>query len=224
MNLPNAITVARMGTAPLIGMLPFITSATIRFAAFGLFVVAAVSDYYDGHLARQRNAITDLGRLLDPLADKFLLAATIIPMAILMAPNENWVARLIDASGQAGAFPFVTPLGNVPLPWWIVMIIASREILVTLLRRKAVKRGHVISAIGPAKWKTAFQSMWVGAAFFWFGASTLAGSRQWDGHIAWKIFENINGIFGVLCMIGSVILALYSLWLYLRRYRHVLAN
>ncbi len=55
MNLPNAITVGRIAAAPLIGVLPFFPSSAIRISAFALFVVAAVTDYVDGYLARSRN-------------------------------------------------------------------------------------------------------------------------------------------------------------------------
>ena len=69
-NLPNAITLGRIALTPLIAWLPFTTSWTVRLIAFLLFTIAAVTDYWDGHLARSRNLVTDLGRLLDPLADE----------------------------------------------------------------------------------------------------------------------------------------------------------
>ena len=69
MNLPNAITVGRIIVTPLIALLPLVDSWTARTVAFVLYVVAAVTDYYDGMLARTRNLVTDLGKLLDPLAD-----------------------------------------------------------------------------------------------------------------------------------------------------------
>jgi len=222
-NIPNAMTVSRIAAAPFIGALPFWPSSTVRFVAFVLFVVAAVTDYFDGRLARSRNLITDLGRLLDPLADKLLLLATLIPMLMLMAPHENWVAPLLDRGGQSSQFAFVTPLGRVPLPWWIVLIVLSRELFMTIFRQTAARRGFVIAAIGPAKWKTAFQSIWVGSAFFWFGAATLAAEHGWDGEW-WHVFANFNGVVGALAMVGAVALTLYSLWLYLRQYGRVLAN
>ena len=86
MNLPNALTAGRILAAPFIAALPFINSPTARGIAFLLYVVASVTDYYDGMLARTRNLITDLGRLLDPLADKLLLFATLVPTFVLMAP------------------------------------------------------------------------------------------------------------------------------------------
>jgi phosphatidylglycerophosphate synthase len=223
MNLPNAITVGRIAAAPFIGVLPFVSSSKVRFIAFVLYVAAAATDYLDGKLARSRNAVTDTGRLLDPLADKLLLFATLIPMSILMAGEANWLAPLLDRSGEASAFAFLTPLGSVPLPWWVVLIIVSREVFMTLFRQQAARRGHVISAIGPAKWKTGFQSVWVGAAFFWFGARTLATERHWDGS-DWHAFALFNGTVGALTMVAAVVLTLYSLWVYLRQYRRVFAN
>lgn len=223
MNLPNAITVGRIAAAPLIAVLPFFPSSAVRFAAFSLFVVAAATDYVDGHLARTRNSVTDTGRLLDPLADKLLLFATLIPMSILMAGRANWMAPLLDRTGEASHFAFMTPVGSVPLPWWVVLIIVSREVFMMLFRQAAARRGHVISAIGPAKWKTAFQSVWVGSAFFWFGALTVATERDWDSN-AWHAFALFNGTVGALAMITAVVLTLYSLWLYVRQYARVFAG
>ena len=80
MNLPNALTVGRIAATPLIAVLPFADSWTLRLVAFVLFTMAAVTDYIDGMLARSRKQETDLGRLLDPLADKLLLVGTFMPM------------------------------------------------------------------------------------------------------------------------------------------------
>lgn len=223
MNLPNAITIGRICSAPALCVLPFIQSAGMRGSAFVLFVIAAITDYYDGKLARSRNSVTRLGQLLDPLADKLLLFATLIPMCILMAPRANWLAPILDHTGDVGRFPFATPLGGVPLPWWIVLIVVSREIFMTIFRQTAARRGFVIAAIGPAKWKTALQSLWVAAAFCWFFMATLANEHGWSS-VTWQSFALINGTIGTLAMIGAVVLTLYSLFLYLRQYRRVLAH
>lgn len=223
MNLPNAITVGRIAAAPFIGVLPFYPSSAVRFSAFALYFIAAVTDYYDGHLARSRNSVTNLGRLLDPLADKALLFATLIPMSILMAGGANWMAPLLDRSGQASEFAFVTPVGSVPLPWWVVAVIVSRELFMTIFRQSAARKGHVISAIGPAKWKTGFQSLWVGSAFFWFAIQSVALERGWDSP-AWRAFAMFNGTVGALAMVSAVVLTVYSLWLYIRQYGRVFAG
>jgi CDP-diacylglycerol---glycerol-3-phosphate 3-phosphatidyltransferase len=222
-NLPNTITVGRILAAPFIAALPFIASPSARLVAFLLYVIAAVTDYYDGMLARTRNLITDLGRLLDPLADKLLLFATLVPMFVLMAPVNDALVPTRAQSIDAARLQFITPFGQIGLPWWIVVIVIGREIFMTIFRHAAARRGVVISAIGPAKWKTGFQSVWVGSAYFWFFAATLARAEGWTS-AGWLAFANFNGIVGTLAMIASVFLTLYSLVLYLRRYAVVFAR
>ena len=217
MNLPNSITAGRILAAPFIAALPFVASPGARLAAFVLYIVAAVTDYYDGKLARTRGLETDVGRMLDPLADKLLLFATLIPMFVLMAPADDRFAAAIGTTSEASTMPFLTPLGKLGLMWWVVLIVIGREVFMTLFRQYAAWRGVVIGAIGPAKWKTGFQSTWVGAAYSWFFASTLAARRGWTGS-AWTAFAYFNGIVGSLTMIAAVFLTIYSLLLYLRRY------
>jgi CDP-diacylglycerol---glycerol-3-phosphate 3-phosphatidyltransferase len=222
LNLPNAITAGRILAAPFIAALPFIASPGARLTAFVLYILAAVTDYYDGMLARTRNLVTDLGRLLDPLADKLLLFATLIPMFVLMAPASDPFVPTRAESLDAARLPFLTPLGPIGLPWWVAAIVIGREIFMTIFRQAAAKRGTVISAIGPAKWKTGFQSVWVGSAYFWFFAASLAAARGWNNQ-AWRSFAYFNGIVGTVTMVASVVLTLYSLALYLRRYARVFA-
>jgi CDP-diacylglycerol---glycerol-3-phosphate 3-phosphatidyltransferase len=231
-NLPNAITVARIIVTPLIALLPFVPSTTARLAAFLLYVVAAVTDYYDGMLARTRGLVTDLGRLLDPLADKLLLLGTLVPMFLLtgsgtspsfLSPHRTPLVAgvagpmLREGTSEAAAFPFLTSVGPVGLPWWLVAVILGREVFMTIFRQAAARRGVIIAAIGPAKWKTGFQSTWVGTAYFWFFAATLAAERGWTSG-GWRAFGLFTGSIGVVTMVGAFVLTLYSLWLYLRRY------
>ena len=221
MNLPNAITLARIAAAPAIALLPFSSSWELRLLAFVLFVVAAVTDYYDGMLARTRGLVTDLGKLLDPLADKLLLLATLVPMYWLQQPPGDGGAD--DSLAGRAAFPFLTPVGTVRLPLWIVVVVLGRELFMTVFRQIAARRGVVIAAIGPAKWKTGFQCTWVGAAFFWFFALTLAADRGWAG-APWRAAAMFIGVVGVATMLAAVALTVYSLWLYLRRYGGILVG
>lgn len=206
MNLPNALSAGRIAVTPLIAALPFFDSWTLRLAAFILFLIAAITDYVDGMLARSRKEETDLGRLLDPLADKALLLGTFVPMYLL-----------------ATAFPFVTPLGNVGLPLWIVLVVLGRELFMTIFRQVAKRRGIVIAAIGPAKWKTGFQLIWQGSAYFWFWAATLAATKGWSNGL-WRGFAVFNGTVGTVMMVAAVILTVYSLALYLRSFGNVFAT
>jgi CDP-diacylglycerol--glycerol-3-phosphate 3-phosphatidyltransferase len=206
MNLPNAITVGRIAATPLIAALPLANSWGLRLTAFILFTIAAVTDYVDGYLARSRKEETDLGRLLDPLADKLLLVATLIPMYVL-----------------APTLPFVTPIGAVGVPLWIIIVVLGREIFMTFFRQAAARRGVVIAAIGPAKWKTALQLFWEGCAFCWFFAATLAAVRGWDGGL-WRAFAMFNGTVGALAMVVAVALTVYSLAVYMRSFGNVFST
>ena len=108
MNLPNAFTAGRIAITPLIAWLPLAPSSALRLTAFVLFIVAAVTDYVDGHLARSRKQETDLGRLLDPLADKLLLISGIV---LLSFKNEPYLDRL---------------------PMWLTVTILSRDMLILI--------------------------------------------------------------------------------------------
>jgi CDP-diacylglycerol---glycerol-3-phosphate 3-phosphatidyltransferase len=208
MNLPNGLTVGRIAATPLIAVLPFAHSWDLRLVAFALFLMAAITDYIDGHLARSRKEETDLGRLLDPLADKLLLVGTFVPMYLLGRPD--------------GTFPFITPLGAIGLAWWVLVIVIGREVFMTVFRQAAARRGVVIAAIGPAKWKTGFQLVWQGSAYFWFFAATLAAAKDWNGGW-WRAFALFNGTVGTLMMTAAVVLTVYSLVVYLRSFGRVFA-
>ncbi|HEX3868482.1 MAG TPA: CDP-alcohol phosphatidyltransferase family protein [Gemmatimonadaceae bacterium] len=205
MNLPNALTASRIAATPLIATLPLSNSWGMRFVAFVLFAIAAISDYVDGRLARSRKEETDLGRLLDPLADKLLLLGTFVPMYLL-----------------ASKLPFHTPVGSVGLSGWIVGVVLAREVIMTIFRHFAKRRGVVIAAIGPAKWKTGFQLLWQGSAYCWFFASTLAATRGWNND-AWNGFALFNGTVGAIMMLAAVVLTVYSLAIYLRSFSGVFA-
>jgi len=223
MNLPNAITIGRILISPLIAALPFVNSPVARIAAFCIFVIAAVSDYIDGMLARTRGLETDLGRLLDPLADKLLLFATMTPMYVLMAPPWDTFAPTTASLGSAHAFPFETPFGAIGIPWWIYAIVIGRELFMTAFRQIAARRGVVIAAIGPAKWKTGFQWVWVGSSFFWFFAATLARQQGWTSS-QWHAFAYFNAFVGLATMTIAVFLTLYSLALYMKTYSRVVTG
>ena len=235
MNLPNALSAGRIVITPLIAILPLASSSTLRLIAFVLFVVAGVSDYADGVLARSRKQETNLGKMLDPLADKLLLLGTFVPMYILSGAGPiagpmrahpevfGVMTRTDGVLPGALAFPFITFVGAIPLYWWVVLIVLGRELAMTIFRQAAARRGVVIAAIGPAKWKTGMQLVWQGAAYFWFFIATMAVERHW-ANAPWHAFALFNGVVGTLTMTVAVVLTLYSLWLYVSRYGHVFAE
>ena len=93
----------------------------------------------------------------------------------------------------------------------------------TIFRQAAARRGVVIAAIGPAKLKTVFQLVWQGGAYLWFAVATLALGREWSG-AAWRGIAFFIGTAGTVMMSIAVLLTLYSLWLYVSRYRRIFAE
>ena len=135
MNLPNLITIARIALAPLFIWVLLIypnPAAHGRWIAVALFVLASATDGVDGALARKRNQVTDLGKLLDPIADKVLIGGALISLSAL---------------GQ--------------IEWWITGIILVRELGITIYRLSVIK-DRVIAASGGGKLKTILQSVAVG--------------------------------------------------------------
>ncbi|MFI2294252.1 CDP-diacylglycerol--glycerol-3-phosphate 3-phosphatidyltransferase [Isoptericola sp. NPDC019571] len=132
-NVANAVTLVRIALVPVFAWALLMEggdSVTWRLVATGVFVVAAVSDRVDGYLARSRNLVTDLGKILDPIADKALVGAALILLC--------W------------------PLGE--LPWWVPTIILARELAVTVLRM-VVLRYAVMPASRGGKLKTVLQAV-----------------------------------------------------------------
>jgi phosphatidylglycerophosphate synthase len=226
-NLPNALTVARIAVTPLLAWLPLMTSATARFGALMLFLIAAWSDYYDGKLARTRGLVTDFGKTMDPLADKLLLLGTFVPMFYLQAPTTDPVLRLIvgDGAGAPAQTPFLIALGGdeaswsltVWFHWWIAAVVLGREVLMTMMRQMAARRGTIISAIGSAKLKTVFQLIWIGAAYLWF---FLMAVTPLDAatHTGWRSVTNLCAGLGAVTMAASVVLTVYSMGVYVVRF------
>jgi len=202
-NLPNGLTVARIVVTPAIAALPFVDSVGARLVAFVLFLAAAITDWFDGYLARKRKQETDLGRILDPLADKLLLVGTFVPMYFL-----------------AHQFLFITPYGNYDLAWWVIAIILGREITMTWFRQYAARRGVIIAAIWPAKWKTTIQLIWSGAAYCWFFLASLQTAQGWTGPVSRNIGMTL-GTIGAVSMLLALALTLYSLFIYMRDYGYL---
>ena len=223
MNLPNAITAARIVISPLIALLPLLPSPLWRGVGFVLYVASAVSDYFDGWFARTRGMVTDLGKALDPLADKLLLFATFIPLIILQGRGSDPVASFFAGTFHINAasafqFPFVTWFGTFSLPWWVVAVVLGRELFMTVFRQLAQGKGVVIAANYPAKVKTVTQYFWVGTAYFWFCLETLSARDGWAGKAVWDICRPFIGAIGAVAMFAAVGLTIASFAIYIRRY------
>ena len=147
MNLPNKLTIIR------VCLIPFFVAAllfdhgnnyTMRIVANVLFIVASLTDLFDGKIARKYNLVTNFGKFMDPLADKLLVCSELICLIEL---------------GQ--------------LPAWVVIIIISREFIISGFRLVAADNGVVIAASYWGKFKTTFQMAAVILMIFNIPALTL---------------------------------------------------
>lgn len=142
MNLPNKLTLSRIILIPFF-IAAFYTPFTCHyFVALGIFAIASITDFFDGKIARKRNLVTDLGKFLDPIADKVLVTSAIVVM--VADPNAN---------------VFTSVLGNtlgLMLGGIGVVIIIARELVVSSLRMMAAKQGKVLAAEYIGKVKTFF--------------------------------------------------------------------
>jgi CDP-diacylglycerol--glycerol-3-phosphate 3-phosphatidyltransferase len=144
---PNLITVLRVAFVPIGAFTLFKNGGddpTWQYISWTIFFILGLSDILDGKLARSRGAVTELGKFLDPVADKFMLGTAMVSLSILDR-----------------------------MPWWITVVILTREIGVTILRLAVLKRG-VIPANKGGKIKAMMQSFGVG-----FYVLPLSSSLYW---------------------------------------------
>ena len=143
-NLPNTVTMLRIGMVPILLILPWTTSRSASWFMAWAFIVAALSDLLDGWLARRKGGrdITRIGKLLDPLADKLLVSTALI-MLLAIQRIPLWGAGM-------------------------VVVIVGRELAVTGLRGIASSHGHVVAATWPGKIKTLAQNCATVALLFHF--------------------------------------------------------
>jgi CDP-diacylglycerol---glycerol-3-phosphate 3-phosphatidyltransferase len=134
--LPNLLTMSRIAAIPLIVILLYFDAPFWRWLALALFAIACITDFFDGYLARSRKQVSDLGRFLDPIADKLLVAAVIL---VLVAERRLTGWTILPA-----------------------LIILCREILVSGLREYLAGLHVSVPVSQLAKWKTLLQMLALG--------------------------------------------------------------
>jgi CDP-diacylglycerol---glycerol-3-phosphate 3-phosphatidyltransferase len=133
LTTPNILTLIRIGTVPLLVYLLLFPGPVAAAMAGAVFLAATVTDFLDGYIARNYGSGTNLGKFLDPLADKLVVTAALIMLA---------------------------GMGRSPrVPAWMVVVLVSREILVTGLRAVAAAEGRIIAAEELGKYKMVLQSI-----------------------------------------------------------------
>lgn len=174
MKLPNILSLSRIVFLFIVTALfwaPFEGAAT---AALVLFLIAALTDWADGYVARRFNLITDFGKLMDALADKVLMVGMFV--VLLTQPGL--------------------------LPWWsifCVLIIIGREFLITGLRLVAATKGMVIAAERGGKWKTVFQI--VAVAFLMLAHALLQDFEVMPEEILYRICDGIGVVLFIIATV-----------------------
>ncbi|MDH3443881.1 MAG: CDP-diacylglycerol--glycerol-3-phosphate 3-phosphatidyltransferase [Deltaproteobacteria bacterium] len=133
-TLPNLLSFLRILIIPVIVYLLTYADRASSLMAAALFLFASITDFFDGYLARRTRSVSDVGKILDPLADKLLVASVLIMLAAMNRPGEPSV------------------------PAWLVVVILAREIAVTILRGVALTEGIVMQAEKLGKYKFILQS------------------------------------------------------------------
>ena len=135
MNLPNKLSLLRIFMVPIFVVAFYLSWEYARAISAGIFVLATLTDFLDGYIARKHNLVTDLGKLLDPIADKLLVTAALFCIVSASQPQHS-VALSVGAT-----------------------IIVGRELLVSAIRQIGASKGVIISANVFGKIKTIFQDV-----------------------------------------------------------------
>lgn len=168
MNWPNGLTLARLIMGPIVLACLLFDSVELAFA---LFVVAMLTDLYDGYLARLSNNVTEFGKLMDPLADKVLVSLVLVGFLIM-------------------GLSFVS--------LWMVAVIVGRELLILGCRTGVLKSGEGFVTSRTAKWKTAAQMIWIAAALLYLTIKSGLGSGiEEPGNY---VVERILWVFGAIAV------------------------
>ena len=176
MNLPNFLTLSRIILAFVLVLFLEERSLMGNIGATIVFAIASLTDFYDGHLARTKGLISDFGKIMDPVADKILLLSALAVLA---------------------------HIGMIAL--WIFIVIAIREVIVTISRFLAISQGRVLAAESAGKIKTVVQIIAVSTILLFLIAQRSEYCSFWFTPIQ-KIWENVN----YMLMLAAVILTVYS--------------
>lgn len=150
-NLPNILTVSRIFATPIFLAMLFAETAHWRGGAVIVFLLASLTDLYDGRLARARDCVTEFGRFMDPLADKILVTSALVALSL---------GRVVSA--------------------WLVIPIVVRDVVITGMRMYGLYQGRMMETSRLAKWKTTVQLVTVIMILTLVGLQEVATIYGWQ--------------------------------------------
>lgn len=183
LNLPNKITISRIVLIPLViffYLADFIPSGIGKFIAAGIFMLAAYTDHLDGHLARKNNQVTNLGKFLDPIADKLLVYAALTMVCIDGIITHQYAFASI-----------------------VLFIMIARDFVVDALRQIGASNNVIISADMFGKVKTVLQDIALSILLVYSGLVTMSVNNiivdilKWAGHITIGLAAVVSILSGI---------------------------
>lgn len=217
LNLPNKLTIARICLIPVFVVCYFLPFDWSSWCAVAVFILAAFTDFLDGYIARKYNLVTDLGKLLDPIADKVLSATA---MFCVVATNPlQYMSVFLKLLGL-GTFDFGT-LGAIFLSVCSAVIIA-RELLVDAVRMIAASKGIVVQANIFGKVKTVLQDVSLPLLVVCNYSGVIVKNTEWTSfHVQslnpWFYIEAV----AVVLFFAATVMTIISGVIYLVRNKHV---
>lgn len=199
-HVPNALTVGRIIVAPVALYLLAAGGFVSQLVGTTLFILAAITDYWDGRLARTYGVGSRLGQFLDPLADKVLVLG-----AFFLVPFLAPIATGLSA-------PF-----GAWLPWLAIGAIALRDLAVTLLRVAYERQGRSLATSSAAKWKTAWQLTFLIAAFVFLTGTHAAPLDGPLGALGRFLVALLASPGPLVFLLVTAAVTVYTGWLYVRK-------
>lgn len=205
MNLPNKISLARICMIPLFVLFFFLDMIPFHYGiAAIIFVVAACTDFIDGYIARKYNLVTNLGKFLDPIADKVLVSTA---MLLILTMKETLFAGF---HGASEALYIATAV--------CICIIMARELIISAFRQIAAANGVIMAADKLGKYKTAFQDIAIFVIILVGGIGEILPVEYavpWDNYVAY---------FGLILFAIATVLTVWSGISYVVKNRQVLKD
>jgi len=161
MTIPNQLSILRIVLTPFFVLTFFAENLHANYASFVIFLIASLTDYYDGYIARRYNYISEWGRFLDPLADKILISTAFIVFAI-----------------------------SHYLHMWMVTVIIVRDVVITILRFYAIRKGKPIATSNFARIKTVSQIVVI---YLIFSYILIVKTLRYSGK-EWEWFSKLRGV------------------------------
>ncbi len=183
LTIPNQLTLLRIALTPVFLFYFIKGTAHSQLIASAVYVVASITDWYDGWYARRFGVITRWGQFMDPLADKLLVSSALIIFAVM-----NFIK------------------------WWMVWVIVGRDLMVTIIRIYAIQKGTPLTTHAVAKWKTFLQMTLIFAILIYINWLNFYGSGSASYHSKYFDGIGLGMLLITALTIYSAVVYIFENW------------